>query len=175
MRRTSSTNTVPPATSSPSFPSAGTTTTEPHRRLGQAQKSSVVKNLLAQLVLFGFGVGYGALVAHLHDNRQMAPINVPPSVSALDSTTTLLYLVFWGFAGVGMGNLLPWVDSRSQRKTQTARLLHSVGWHDVVRSIGAFVGIAFAIVSFSPSFFLILELKRKKTGANIYILFCSVD
>jgi hypothetical protein len=57
-----------------------------------------------------------------------------------------LYLIFWGLAGIAMGNLLPWIDSCSD-KEKTMSALHAVEWSDVVRSIGAFVGIAFAIVS----------------------------
>jgi hypothetical protein len=78
----------------------------------------------------------------------------------------MLYLVFWGLAGVGLGNLLPWIDSQLLRKTQSA-LLHAVGWIDVVRSIGAFVGIAFAIVSQTSFHKLwVFQLAPKKTEAN---------
>lgn len=87
------------------------------------------------------------------------------------------YLIFWGIAGVGLGSLLPWVDilwdetlgqnAGSDMKSSTQGLSRSGGtdsddddqpasrsgsglaadWNPVVRSIGAFVGIAFAIVS----------------------------
>ena len=87
------------------------------------------------------------------------------------------YLIFWGVAGVGLGRLLPWVDilwdetlghnGDSNLKSSMQGLSRSGGtgsddedqlalqsgsglaadWNPVVRSIGAFVGIAFAIVS----------------------------
>lgn len=109
-------------------------------------------------VLFVFGVAYGALVAHLHDDRHIAPVEVRGFNRAGWG-----YLVFWGAAGVGIGSLLPWVDStwdglNSASQTEVdgtedrgprKRGLAGVEWSDVVRGVGAFVGIAFAIVSAS--------------------------
>lgn len=87
------------------------------------------------------------------------------------------YLIYWGIAGVGLGSLLPWVDvlweetlgtaagvgmtkpmngspvSSGSNSEKDERLSSRTGsgmgadWNPVVRSIGAFVGIAFAIVS----------------------------
>lgn len=72
--------------------------------------------------------------------------------------------MFWGISGVLMGSALPWVDdlysdyfgeeggnvvdsgndeSEGEDEGLAAR------WTPVVRSVGAFVGIAFAIVSSS--------------------------
>lgn len=89
--------------------------------------------------------------------------------------------MFWGVAGVGLGSLLPWVDilwedtlgtedgfGRYQTSKEGARLRGrstdedegppsrigsgmGADWNPVVRSIGAFVGIAFAIVSLRRS------------------------
>ena len=79
--------------------------------------------------------------------------------------------MFWGTSGVILGNLLPWIDSKASQATpaqneaplnegvdkvsaETKEALpgsveSSLGadWTPAVRSIGAFVGIAFAIVS----------------------------
>lgn len=78
------------------------------------------------------------------------------------------YLVFWGVAGVGLGSLLPWIDGLwEERRTgrrngeqdniqgaEKSGLKSTSGlaadWNPVVRSIGVFVGIAFAIVSLFP-------------------------
>ena len=80
-----------------------------------------------------------------------------------------LYFVGWGVAGVILGSLLPVVDflwegedgekrREEERGRERERLRRggkedAVGgqeWNEVVRSLGAFVGIAFAIVSYFP-------------------------
>jgi len=112
-------------------------------------------------VLFAFGVAYGALVAHLHDHPALALVDVDVVQAA-----GWRVLVFWGVAGVAIGTLLPWVDgaldggaaaqARDEVPAEAAREedvgprkrgLGGVEWSDVVRGVGAFVGIAFAIVS----------------------------
>lgn len=75
--------------------------------------------------------------------------------------------MFWGISGVLMGSALPWVDdlySDYFPRDEGKNVVNSgseeeegedeglaARWMPVVRSVGAFVGIAFAIVSFSPS------------------------
>ncbi|XWX01080.1 hypothetical protein V2A60_009105 [Cordyceps javanica] len=108
-------------------------------------------------VLFVLGLGYGALVTRLHDQDQMSAgdgLAAPGSNSA--------YLGAWGVAGVVLGSLLPWFDG-----VWEARFGDSEGEEDcavadgenapskavdtgldsalVMRAIGAFVGIVFAI------------------------------
>jgi len=114
-------------------------------------------------------MAYGIIISHLHDNRQIAPVKVEGI-----ERYSWDYLIFWGIAGVGLGSLLPWVDllweealgsdnkttidfnteqSKAGRATSnedegpSARSGSGLGadWNPVVRSIGAFVGIAFAI------------------------------
>jgi hypothetical protein len=118
------------------------------------------------LVLFGFGVSYGALVQRLHDNKRISI--APVEVRGIDRAGWS-YLVFWGLAGVGIGCALPWVDAVWEqggcKKEVDKRLdescadrkrgLGGVEWSDVVRGVGAFVGVAFAIVS---SFFSVTSL-----------------
>lgn len=125
------------------------------------------------VLLFGFGIAYGIIITHLHDDSRLAPVRV----EGLDRYDWR-YLVFWGVAGIGLGSLLPWVDllwenggngwqqvdtsspqsaprqgdiikekaSGSQTGASTDANSLSADWTPVVRSIGAFVGIAFAIV-----------------------------
>jgi hypothetical protein len=105
---------------------------------------------------------YGLLVRHLHDDRQLAPFQVEGIIKPRNDWT---YLVLWGVAGVALGSLLPWVDTlweenfESSSKVGTketkpeskggdvdASGIFGADWTPVIRSVGAFVGIAFAIV-----------------------------
>ena len=93
---------------------------------------------------------YGLLLRHLHDQQDLAPVKVELNRSSWT------YLIWWGIAGALFGEALPWVDTfwaagddeddevveERQRKKGSEGLS---GWIDVVRSMGAFVGIAFAI------------------------------
>jgi hypothetical protein len=106
--------------------------------------------------LFGVGMLYGMLVSHLHDRQDIAPVKV----EGIDRTAWPYY-VFWGLAGVLLGEALPQLDAMwngdededieereedaRRRNTGSLRKQGMVAWNDVVRSVGAFVGIAFAI------------------------------
>ncbi|KAF2810081.1 uncharacterized protein BDZ99DRAFT_387406 [Mytilinidion resinicola] len=102
------------------------------------------------LALFAFGVVYGIIVSHLHDTRNLAPVRM----QGVDRTQWQYYTV-WGTAGIVLGSLLPYVDllwARSHvpeqvRRKRAPSRSSPLGeqWNPVVRSIGAFVGIAFAI------------------------------
>jgi len=105
---------------------------------------------------------YGLLVRHLHDDRQLAPFNVE---GIIKPSHDWKYLVFWGIAGVGLGSLLPWFDklwevklgsspqdrgltsSEEAIKSDKAQGILGADWILAVRGVGAFVGIAYAIVS----------------------------
>ncbi|EEQ33316.1 INSIG domain-containing protein [Microsporum canis CBS 113480] len=124
-------------------------------------------------LLFLFGVTYGVIIMHLHDSPQMAallPLHIPVRVEVINfGLVWWHYLVFWGVAGVALGNLLPWFDvmwedfmgEKPVKKTSEA------GWNPMVRSIGAFVGVAFAIVSLTLALvnpFLWYLVDRSKSG-----------
>jgi hypothetical protein len=109
----------------------------------------VVPLVARTVTMFAIGVGYALLITHLHDHRGVSPVRVD-----LDRGSWS-YLFLWGTAGVVLGEALPWADrfweaddddddaaadEPSERKDRGLD-----GWMDVVRSIGAFVGIAFAI------------------------------
>lgn len=100
------------------------------------------------LALFGTGVLYGLLISHLHDRQKLAPVAVNLDRSRWS------YLATWGIIGILLGEALPWADelwSDDQEEEKSDREGHRklgrdmTAWMDVVRSIGAFVGIAFAI------------------------------
>lgn len=125
---------------------------------------------LRGVLLFVFGMAYGTIITHLHDEQELAPVKVEGF-----NRRSWSYVGLWGVSGIAMGSLLPWVDSawetrfESKPPVQTPdrrRRASSLGpdnhgadrssgrfnnglgadWNPVVRSIGAFVGIAFAIV-----------------------------
>jgi Insulin-induced protein (INSIG) len=123
--------------------------------------------LLRGTLLFVIGIAYGTLITHLHDDQKLAPVKV----EAFDRHSWN-YLIFWGLAGVAFGSLQPCVDlmwsesaANTERPASPVRRRGSSSstdgngngerpgygsdWTPMVRSIGAFIGIAFAIVSTS--------------------------
>jgi hypothetical protein len=119
-------------------------------------RATVIAGKLASLFLFG--VVYGVIVSHLHDTRELAAVQV----GGVDSESWTYY-ASWGIAGIALGSLLPYVDLVSgvdERKPASVEVVEeekgregavSGQWNEVVRSVGAFMGIAFAIVSFLPT------------------------
>lgn len=122
--------------------------------------------------LFCSGMAYGLIVQHFHDRQQLAPVTIDQIDRSL-----WRYLMLWGGAGVILGGLMPWVDifwEEAEGGNENPDAPHNSpdtpispissseedgnplsgskngpgeGWDTVVRGIGAFVGIAFAIVS----------------------------
>lgn len=111
----------------------------------------ILPQALSSVLLFGFGLAYGVITVHLHDNHWITPVKLE-NIHYYDSWQ---YLGFWGLAGIALGNLLPWLDSwregESDSKLASADEEDSEdrtpSWVTVARSVGAFVGIAFAMVS----------------------------
>lgn len=112
-------------------------------------------------LLFLLGVGYGVLVTRLRNEQQhVAGLGEGIIKPGADRA----YLAFWDAAGVVLGSLLPWVDRRwdeafgseadaaAGAQDEAARSTQRPGTDCalVVRAIGAFVGIIFAIVRASP-------------------------
>jgi hypothetical protein len=111
---------------------------------------------LAKLVaLFIFGVTYGVIVSQLHDTRELAAVRV----EGVDRGNWV-YLASWGLVGLVLGSCLPYVEltwggqtarggdeEGAPEETETS---FSEQWNDIVRSVGAFLAIAFAIVSTLP-------------------------
>lgn len=149
-----------PAVSSTYFPTRRTGVVPPAPQ--QSWVSFGFGLLMRVILLGGLGMLYGVLVRHLHHERKLAPFQVESIIKPGDDWR---YLLFWGVAGVALGSLLPWIDTLCADKNGEASSgekegspevtaeegLESTGifgadWTPVVRSVGAFVGIAFAIV-----------------------------
>ncbi|KFY45251.1 hypothetical protein V494_01046 [Pseudogymnoascus sp. VKM F-4513 (FW-928)] len=113
---------------------------------------------LRSALLFLLGTAYGLLVTHLHNEQRLAPFG---SQGFIQPSYDKKYLLFWGVAGVAMGSALPWFDGMWEDYFGEEITNSAVGgkvidgkneeegvaaqWTPVVRSIGAFFGIAFAI------------------------------
>jgi hypothetical protein len=107
----------------------------------------ILPQTLRGALLFAFGVTYGIITIHLHENHWITPVK-------LDYTRfygSWGYLGFWGITGVAIGNVLPWLDSyldgaaaQDKGNDQNSADL-ALSWPAVARSVGAFMGIAFAM------------------------------
>lgn len=132
------------------IPQSSSSTLQRNRRRKQSSTNPVA--IAAKVMtLFFFGVIYGAIVSLLHDTRELAAVRVGGF-----NQGRWMYFASWGVAGVVLGSLLPYVDfwwdgmsQEEESKVPVRRAEHGVGeqWNQVVRSVGAFVGIAYAIVS----------------------------
>ncbi|KAI9370776.1 insulin-induced protein-domain-containing protein [Aspergillus egyptiacus] len=113
----------------------------------------ILPQTLKSVTLFAFGVVYGIITIHLHENHWITPVKLEHT----HFYGSWEYLGFWGITGVAMGNVLPWFDSfldggAADLTTQDKRTSNdhdsadlALSWPAVVRSVGAFVGIAFAM------------------------------
>ena len=118
---------------------------------------TLLKCLLSSPLLFVVGGAYGAVISHLHDHQRFGPIGA----GALH-LRPWVHVSFWGSMAALLGSLQPWVDlwcssAIATAKGGTKRPYAETSWTLVVRSTGAFVGIAFAIVG-HPSYRSLLRL-----------------
>ncbi|POS68994.1 insulin-induced protein [Diaporthe helianthi] len=101
--------------------------------------------------LFVLGLGYGAILSRLSTEQQWASFPVEGIIRhRYDSA----YLACWGVFGVAVGSLLPWFDGKWEQAFEKAKDEDeedfeeeepATDWALVVRGVGAFVGIVFAI------------------------------
>lgn len=126
-------------------------------RQGLGQLASSQSLGLRTGVLFLLGMGYGAILLRLssHSEQKWGAIPVDGMLRpGYDSR----YLAAWGFCGVVLGSLLPWFDGKWEEVfEENGRIgceeavddeedAPGTDWALVVRGIGAFAGIVFAIV-----------------------------
>lgn len=110
-------------------------------------------------VLFLLGMGYGAILSRLstHADQKWASF---PVEAMLRPGYDGRYLAAWGLCGVVLGSLLPWFDGKWEEifekkdggggycdEAIKEEDVPGTDWALVVRGIGAFAGIVFAIVS----------------------------
>ncbi|EEA22812.1 hypothetical protein TMatcc_001668 [Talaromyces marneffei ATCC 18224] len=99
--------------------------------------------VLKTSLLFICGVTYGTIIAHLHENNWIAPVKL----EYIDRNS-YVYLLAWGIAGVAFAFVLPWLDKLGDNDTadQNKDVENKQSTVTLaIRSIGAFVGIAFAM------------------------------
>ncbi|CZT18482.1 uncharacterized protein RCC_04327 [Ramularia collo-cygni] len=125
--------------------------------------------------LFVVGGLYGSLISHLHDAQHLAPTAV-----ALDRQNWPYYIV-WGLIAVVLGEALPWADMlwaedddedvmEDETNANATRGRRRDSWLDAVRSLGLFVGIAFAIRKLPWQSTLQLSLTLALTGPAVWYL-----
>lgn len=135
-----------------------------------ATASQIATTFLRVVLLFAFGLAYGEVITQLHNSGRVAPVQV----NQIDRSSWS-YLAFWGLTGVLLGESLPYLDTFWKNRSSSDSAIEDddmsseqegpsasqdapviqqeeqsrpeTDWNDIVRSIGAFVGIAFAIVS----------------------------
>lgn len=115
-------------------------------------------------VLFVLGAGYGVLVTHLHQESQL--LQLTEASSSIMPRYNGSYLALWGFGltGVALGALQPWFDGlwdglfgpedeqtvvepEEALSDTTKATASETDWALVMRAVGVFVGVAFAVVS----------------------------
>lgn len=145
-----------------------------HPRQGLRKYAIMIGKLAA---LYLFGAIYGLIVSHLHESRQLAAVHVEGV-----NRKSKLFLASWGLFGVTLGSLLPYVDllwdtkrigaQAHDKDSEKSESPVSEQINDVVRSVCAFVGIAFAIVS-SHHLLCIGHTLTRHSAASRGNLLCS--
>ncbi|KAL9081057.1 MAG: hypothetical protein Q9159_007448 [Coniocarpon cinnabarinum] len=129
--------------------------------------SQMMDTTVRTAVLLALGVAYGAAITILHDSGRVAPVPIQGI-----NRWSWMYLASWGMTGILIGSLFPYLDemliqkwsldadesdARSEKgsavaeddepDTESGEQPNSdfAEWSDIVRSVGALVGIAFAI------------------------------
>ncbi|CAN6621796.1 hypothetical protein TRVA0_008S02784 [Trichomonascus vanleenenianus] len=116
---------------------------EPHNHTVPAMSSGLVPVSLFALAvrvsaLFVFGVAYGQLSRHLHDNHQVTSYT-------LDIDQTGAFSLLWGSQGIVLGFLLPFLDWMYPENRKWRHGKGGADWSSIIRAVGAFMGVAYGI------------------------------
>ncbi|KAA8896483.1 hypothetical protein TRICI_006888 [Trichomonascus ciferrii] len=106
---------------------------------GGGRPVSAVSLATSIATLFGFGVAYGQLSRHLHDNHQVTSYT-------LDIDQTGAFSLLWGSQGIVLGFLFPlfdWLYPEKNRKWSRGK--GGADWSSIIRSVAAFMGVAYGI------------------------------
>lgn len=135
-------------------------------------------------LLFILGLGYGVLVTRFQQEQYLTA-TLPESI--IKNSYNSGYLTFWGVGGVVLGSLLPWFDQVWEESFASEDADEAVVDNEgpdgkeaapntdlalIMRAIGAFVGIVFAIVSGS-SIELIGILTKKRSVSLLGLQPCK--
>lgn len=123
-------------------------------RFGQSNQGTLFWALgLRTTLLYALGMGYGALLSRLSTEQNWAPFHVD---GMRKTSYDGRYLAAWGLFGVVLGSLLPWFDAKWEKIVEKGTYEEEpvldgndnpgTDWALVIRGIGAFAGIVFAIV-----------------------------
>ncbi|RKF55676.1 Protein NSG1 [Erysiphe neolycopersici] len=126
-----------------------------------SKKKRVIDTTIRAFLLFITGMCYGFLIQNLQDKPQLFPYEVANNIQKNISRG---YLFLWGISGVAIGSLLPRVDAsfslgnslkQNSPKESTCNTndnskmgennILRQGSTPVIRSVGAFIGISFAL------------------------------
>lgn len=130
------------------------------------KKKRIIDLTIRAILLFTTGMCYGFLIQNLQDKPQLFLYEV---ANQTQRNISRIYLFLWGISGVAIGTLLPRIDAsfsldntlirnspkgskcntNENSKMEENNILRQ-GWTPVIRSVGAFVGVSFALVCLPP-------------------------
>lgn len=127
-----------------------------------ATNTSTAGSLILRGALLSFlGMGCGVLLTRFHNEQRLVPL--PERSSIIIQGNSGKYLALWAIGGIALGALMPWFDRawenafgpdldseetiEDDNASTNKDTASGTDWALVMRAIGAFVGIAFAIVS----------------------------
>lgn len=125
------------------------------------KKKRIIDLTIRAILLFTTGMCYGFLIQNLQDKPQLFLYEV---ANQTQRNISRIYLFLWGISGVAIGTLLPRIDAsfsldntlirnspkgskcntNENSKMEENNILRQ-GWTPVIRSVGAFVGVSFAL------------------------------
>lgn len=147
-------------------------------RSGQSNQNISWALGMRTALLYALGMGYGALLSRLSTEQNWAPFHMEGMIKPNYDGG---YLAAWGLFGVVLGSLLPWFDGKWEKMVERGAEEEmpvfdsnddpGTDWALVIRGIGAFAGIVFAIVGgflICPIYFVVIltVLQRKVPWAS---------